>query len=180
MEQRILAHGRCHPRRPGADPRFGSLLPELVLAVTPEQFAAIAAGALTPRPAPQVTVEHLHTPAVSVAEQARLVTGVLLRRKAASFRALVADADSTLVVVARFLAVLELFRAGSVALDQAEALGELTVRWTGPQEGPAGRGGQPPQPGAQDAAGEPGTDGAPGLAAAGSGPGSRNGQEYGS
>jgi segregation and condensation protein A len=53
----------------------------------------------------------------------------------ASFRALVADADSTLVVVARFLALLELFRESSIAFEQAEALGELTVRWTGAEEG---------------------------------------------
>ena len=46
-----------------------------------------------------------------------------------------ADADSTLVIVARFLALLELFREAAIAFDQAEALGELTVRWTGQDEG---------------------------------------------
>jgi segregation and condensation protein A len=45
------------------------------------------------------------------------------------------DADSTLVIVARFLALLELFRDAQIAFDQAEALGELTVRWTGADEG---------------------------------------------
>ena len=52
-----------------------------------------------------------------------------------SFRALVADADSTLVIVARFLALLELFREAAIAFEQAEALGELTVRWTGTDDG---------------------------------------------
>ena len=46
-----------------------------------------------------------------------------------------ADADSTLVVVARFLALLELFRESAISFDQAEALAELTVRWTGPEDG---------------------------------------------
>jgi segregation and condensation protein A len=48
---------------------------------------------------------------------------------------LVADAPSTLVIVARFLALLELFREGAVAFDQVTALGELTVRWTGSDSG---------------------------------------------
>ena len=54
---------------------------------------------------------------------------------AMSFRALTADADATIVVVARFLALVELFREGAVAFDQVTPLGELTVRWTGSAEG---------------------------------------------
>jgi segregation and condensation protein A len=52
-----------------------------------------------------------------------------------TFRALVADAGETAVVVARFLALLELFRQALVAFDQVTPLGELTVRWTGSEEG---------------------------------------------
>lgn len=36
--------------------------------------------------------------------------------------------------MARFLALLELYREKAVALDQETALGELTVRWTGGDE----------------------------------------------
>ena len=78
---------------------------------------------------------HLHAPAVSVREQAGVLGTRLRGERVASFRSLVADADSTLVVVARFLALLELFRDSAIAFEQAEALGELTVRWTGPEEG---------------------------------------------
>ena len=70
-----------------------------------------------------------------VREQAGVLGTRLRRERVASFRALVADADSTLVVVARFLALLELYRDAAIAFEQAEALGELTVRWTGPEEG---------------------------------------------
>jgi segregation and condensation protein A len=82
-----------------------------------------------------VGLDHLHAPAVSVREQAALVVRVLRRERTCSFRTLVADADSTLVIVARFLALLELFREAAIAFDQEEALGELTVRWTGQDEG---------------------------------------------
>jgi len=113
------------------EPRFAQLLPELVLGITPEQLAEIAARAMTPKVAPTVGLEHLHSPAVSVREQAALIVEHLRRMEWSSFRALTADAASTLVVVARFLALLELYREGAVVFDQVTPLGELTIRWTG-------------------------------------------------
>ena len=80
-------------------------------------------------------LEHLHAPQVSVREQAGIIGTRLRSERICSFRALVADADSTLVIVARFLALLELFREAAIAFEQAEALGELTVRWTGTDDG---------------------------------------------
>ena len=105
------------------------------MTVTPEQLAMIAARTMAPRVVPTVGLAHLHAPQVSVREQASLIGARLRRDRVASFRTLVADADSTLVVVARFLALLELFRESAIIFEQAEALGELTVRWTGSEEG---------------------------------------------
>jgi segregation and condensation protein A len=133
--ERMATAGRMTPRQAGIEPQFASLLPELVMGITPEQLAMVAARAMTPKVAPTVGLEHLHAPAVSVREQATIVGHRLRRERACSFRALVADADSTLVIVARFLALLELFREAAIAFEQAEALGELTVRWTGSDEG---------------------------------------------
>jgi segregation and condensation protein A len=127
--------GRITPRQAGLEPEFASLLPELVIAVTPEQFAMIAARALTPKTPPTVGLEHLHAPQVSVREQATILVDRLRARRQLSFRALVADADSTLIIVARFLALLELFKEAAIAFEQAEALGELGVRWTGSDAG---------------------------------------------
>ncbi|MEJ2579526.1 MAG: segregation/condensation protein A [Kineosporiaceae bacterium] len=123
------------PRSAPLEPHFAELLPELVLGITPEQLAMIAARALTPKAPPTVGLDHLHAPPVSVREQAALLVDRLRRTRSASFRVLVADAPSTLVIVARFLALLELFREGAVAFDQVTALGELTVRWTGSDSG---------------------------------------------
>lgn len=133
--ERMATAGRMRPRAVGLESRFAALLPELIMSVTPEQLAGIAARAFTPRAPEQVGTAHLHAPAVSVREQASLIGERLRREGVASFRHLVHDADSTLVIVARFLALLELFRDKAVAFDQAEALGELTVRWTGAMEG---------------------------------------------
>ncbi|CAA9333613.1 MAG: Segregation and condensation protein A [uncultured Frankineae bacterium] len=120
-----------HPRSVGLEPRFASLLPEVLLGLGPQQFAALAARALAPREQPQVAVDHVHGGTVSVPEQTALLRDRLRRTGGGSFRALTADCASTLEVVARFLGLLELYREAVVAFDQVEALGDLHVRWTG-------------------------------------------------
>nr|WP_230209194.1 ScpA family protein [Tetrasphaera sp. HKS02] len=133
--ERMATAGRMTPRQAGLEPQFAALLPELVMGITPDQLAMIAARAMTPKVAPTVGLDHLHAPQVSVREQAGIIGSRLRSERVCSFRALVADADSTLVIVARFLALLELFREAAITFEQAEALGELTVRWTGTNDG---------------------------------------------
>ncbi|MCK6209078.1 segregation/condensation protein A [Georgenia sp. EYE_87] len=129
-------NGRSYPRSVPLEPQFAALLPELVIQVGPDELARLAAGALAPRPgAPTVELSHLHNPVVPVREQATIIVDRLRRVRSATFRALTEDAASTAVVVSRFLALLELFREGAVSFEQAEALGELTVRWSGTEEG---------------------------------------------
>ncbi|MBB3084730.1 segregation and condensation protein A [Geodermatophilus sabuli] len=122
---------RRHPRDAALEPRFAELLPEVLLGVTPEQFAALAARALAPKAPAVVGVSHLHAPAVSVAEQLLLVRNQLMGAGTTTFRALTADCGHTLEVIARFLALLELYRQQRVAFEQLTPLGELHVRWTG-------------------------------------------------
>jgi segregation and condensation protein A len=131
---RLADEGRRRPRAVTLEPQLAALLPELIWSLGPEQLAALAAKALAPRPAPVVDISHIHAPAVSVREQAAVLVERLRRGGTVTFRSLVGDAGSTLVVVARFLAVLELFREGAVAFEQAAPLAELTVRWTGAED----------------------------------------------
>jgi segregation and condensation protein A len=136
--ERIATAGRMSARQAGLDPHFAALLPELVMGITPEQLAMIAGRAITPKVVPTVGLDHLHAPAVNVREQAALIVERLRQSRSCSFRSLVADADSTLVIVARFLALLELFHESVLVFDQSEALGELTVQWTGQDDGEIG------------------------------------------
>jgi segregation and condensation protein A len=134
----MASAGRMVARQGGLEPRFAALLPELVMGVTPEQLAMIAGRAMVPKPPRSVGLEHLHAPVVSVREQAALLVDRLRRDRFCSFRSLVADADTTIVIVARFLALLELFKESAIAFEQAEPLADLTVRWTGTDEGEVG------------------------------------------
>jgi segregation and condensation protein A len=133
----LAAESRRHSRQVQLEPRFAGLLPEVLLGLGPEEFAAMAARALTPRAEPTVAVDHVHGGAVSVREQTALLRARLQRSGGGSFRALTGDCNGTLEVVARFLGLLELYREGLVAFEQAEALGELQVRWTGSTAGGA-------------------------------------------
>ncbi|MGY6020702.1 segregation and condensation protein A [Streptomyces spinosirectus] len=128
---RLEEEARRYPRTVGLEPHHAALLPEVVISIGPEGFAKLAVKAMQPKPKPQVYVDHIHAPLVSVQEQAGIVIARLRELGEASFRALVEDTDDTLTVVARFLALLELYREKAVALDQETALGDLIVRWTG-------------------------------------------------
>lgn len=130
------AGGRRYPRAVTLEPRYAEALPDLVLGVGPSRLAELAVKALTPRPAPVLSIEHVHQVRVSIREHAALLRERLLRVRVATFRALCADCQSTLEVVARFLALLELYREGLVGFEQIQALGELTVRWTAVGDAP--------------------------------------------
>ncbi|NGN67753.1 segregation/condensation protein A, partial [Streptomyces sp. A7024] len=135
FQNRLESESRLHPRTVGLEPHHAELLPDVVISIGPEGFAKLAVKAMQPKPKPQVYVDHIHAPLVSVREQAEVVVARLRELGNAAFHELVADAPDSLTVVARFLALLELYRERAVALDQDEALGPLIVRWTGPEDG---------------------------------------------
>ena len=125
---------RRYPRSVALEERFAGLMPEVLLGVDAARFAETAAAVFRPQPPPSVSLEHLHTPRVSVREHAAVLRSWLARDGQASFRSLIADCEHTREVVARFLALLDLYRAAVVVFDQPEPLGELCVRWTGGSE----------------------------------------------
>jgi segregation and condensation protein A len=135
FSERLAAEALRHPRTVGLEPHHAQLLPDVVISLGAEGFARLAVKAMQPKPKPQVYVDHIHAPLVSVREQAEVVVAKLRELGEAGFAELVADAPDTLTVVARFLALLELYRERAVALDQEQALGPLTVRWCGPEDG---------------------------------------------
>ncbi|MEV8214622.1 ScpA family protein [Leifsonia sp. NPDC077715] len=128
--QRLEAEGARHARLVRLEDKFRQRTPELVWTLSLDDFAALATLAMTPREVPVVGLDHLHAPLVSIREQAAIVVGMLRHGEPMSFRQLVAGAEQKGVVVARFLAVLELYRRAALAFEQLEPLGELTLRWT--------------------------------------------------
>ena len=134
LQGRLEEESRRHPRSVGLEERYSSLLPEVLIGLGLDEFADLAARALEPKPDPQLSLTHIHAPVVSVREQAGLVMSALKGSGTLTFRTLVADAPDMMTRVARFLALLELFRESVVAFDQVTPLGELSVRWTGDED----------------------------------------------
>ncbi|WP_410636592.1 segregation and condensation protein A [Amycolatopsis sp. cmx-4-83] len=128
LEQGAL---RRYPRSVALEDRFVGLLPEVMLGVTPDKFAEIAVAVFKPKPPPTVSIAHIHMGRISMREHAAILRVMLAERGQATFGELVDDCDHTVEVVARFLALLELYREATVQFEQSEALAELHVRWTG-------------------------------------------------
>ncbi|WP_260724195.1 segregation and condensation protein A [Dactylosporangium roseum] len=122
---------RRYPRSVSLEPRYAEALPDLVLGVGPQRLLKLALKAFTPKPPPVVSIAHIHMVRVSVREHANIVKDRLIEQREATFSALCVDCGSTLEVVARFLALLELYRENLVSFEQVQALGELVVRWIG-------------------------------------------------
>lgn len=129
--------GRCleredrrHTRAVRLDEKYRTAVPELVWTVSKDDFAALAMLAFAPKEIPHVGLDHLHAPLVSIREQAAVVVTLLRDATQLTFRELVAGAHQPGIVVARFLAVLELYRHAALSFEQLEPLGELTLRWT--------------------------------------------------
>jgi segregation and condensation protein A len=135
FNQRIEAFDKTFARVVSLGPALSSLLPEVLIGVGAARFAAIAERVLTPKSAPVVAIAHLHSTLVSVSEESKLVVEVLRKGRTVSFRSLISDAASTQVVVARFLALLDLYRQGALRFNQVVAMGDLQISWTGAETG---------------------------------------------
>ena len=132
---RIDAEEHYFARTVALEPKYAQLLPEVLIGVTPDRFAAVANRVLVPKRTPIFSIDHLHRPLISVADEGNRVVAMLRQRGSATFRSLVADADNTLVVIARFLAILELYKDSLIRFEQIVALGELHITWSGSAEG---------------------------------------------
>lgn len=130
FERSLRREDRRHVRAVRLDEKYRRAVPELVWTLSKEDFAALAMLAFAPKEIPHVGLDHLHAPLVSIREQAAIVVTLLRDAGTLNFRELVAGVAQTGVVVARFLAVLELYRHAALSFEQLEPLGELTLRWT--------------------------------------------------
>nr|WP_238654243.1 segregation/condensation protein A [Kocuria sp. 36] len=133
LAERMEAESSRFPRPGGLQPEFANLLPELIFTTTPERLAEIAEKAMRPKTeeSTEVGLDHLHGARVTVREEAEHIAAHIMDGTPATFTHLVADAEDMLVVVVRFLALLEMYRDRVVGFAQEGPLEELTVSWVG-------------------------------------------------
>ena len=134
LNDQLSIESKRFARSVSLEPQFANLLPEVLLGLGPNELARLAAKAMEVKPIPSISLSHLHAPAVSVREQAGIIVERLRRVGATTFRSLISGVEVP-VVVARFLAVLELFRESQITLEQESPLADLYIRWVGAEQG---------------------------------------------
>jgi segregation and condensation protein A len=134
LNDQLSIESKRFARSVSLEPQFANLLPEVLLGLGPNELARLAAKAMEVKTIPSVSLSHLHAPAVSVREQAGIIVERLRRVGATTFRSLISGVEVP-VVVARFLAVLELFRESQITLEQESPLADLYIRWVGSEQG---------------------------------------------
>jgi segregation and condensation protein A len=132
--ERYADEAHRFPRVVAMESAYASLLPEVLIGIGPDRFAALAHRVLAPKVEQFVSTAHLHDPAVSVREQATIILEKIRSLRSASFRSLISDAPNMNTIVARFLALLELYREGVLHFDQVTPLGELHIKWVGAED----------------------------------------------
>jgi segregation and condensation protein A len=134
LNDQLSIESKRFARSVSLEPQFANLLPEVLLGLGPNELARLAAKAMEVKTIPSISLSHLHAPAVSVREQAGIIVERLRRVGATTFRSLISGVEVP-VVVARFLAVLELFRESQIILEQESPLADLYIRWVGSEQG---------------------------------------------
>ena len=134
FSQRYADEAHRFPRMVSLESAYASLLPEVLIGIGPDRFASLAHRILSPKIEQFVSTSHLHDPAVNVREQATIILEKIRSLRSASFRSLISDAPNMNTIVARFLALLELYREGVLHFDQVTPLGELHIKWVGAED----------------------------------------------
>ena len=134
LNDQLSIESKRFARSVSLEPQFANLLPEVLLGLGPNELARLAAKAMEVKTIPSISLSHLHAPAVSVREQAGIIVERLRRVGATTFRSLISGVEVP-VVVARFLAVLELFRESQITLEQESPIADLYIRWVGAEQG---------------------------------------------
>lgn len=128
--EHLEREGHRHSRNVVLEEKFVAAAPELEWTSSLQDFQMLALLAMAPKEIPLVNLDHLHAPLVSIREQAAHVIAMLKGHGPVSFRSLIAGVAERGVIVARFLAVLELYRESAITFQQLEPLGELTLQWS--------------------------------------------------
>jgi segregation and condensation protein A len=120
-----------YSRTAALEPQFIGLAPDLLAKVTLSDLASAAARALEPKPQVTLDTSHVSPITASVKDAIADLAATLRHGGAHAFADLCALTHERIDVVVRFLALLELFKAGAIELSQDDSFGEIRARWTG-------------------------------------------------
>jgi segregation and condensation protein A len=130
----LRAGAARHGRAVALEDRFVNIAPDLLANTTLDHLLRSAERMFTPAPVIEFDTSHVAPIRASVKDAIAEVSDVLTRAGSASFEELCSGGLEKLEVVVRFLALLELYKAGAIELDQSERFGDIRATWTGDTE----------------------------------------------
>jgi segregation and condensation protein A len=113
------------------EPEFVDLVPDVVAGLRADDLARVAAGILSPGPRVELDTSHVAPITASVRDAVVELSAALEGARPTTFRRLCGPEQERIRVVVRFLALLELFKAGAVEIEQFNPRDDIVVRWTG-------------------------------------------------
>lgn len=127
LGSRMEAEALMEPRTAGPDPEFLGLMPDFLEGITLRSLAVICADLDSRRQTVLLEAEHVAPRRLPVALTVASVDRMTRSRPLLTFSDLLDGQSSAEVVVATFLAVLELFKRGSIRVTQSEVFGEIDI-----------------------------------------------------
>ena len=129
LSARFEEQARMHPRTFGPGPEFRDLTPDFLRDVSIDNLGFLAAGAFARRETILLESEHIAAKPIPVELHVKTIYSRISKAKKLKFSDLVNADSSTPLVVVSFLALLELYKRGMVALDQSAEFGDIDIRF---------------------------------------------------
>ena len=127
LGSRMEAESYMFPRSVGPDPDFLNLMPDYLEGITLRSLAVICADIDSKRETFLLEAEHVAPKRLPVALTVASVDRLTRSKGKVTFSELLDGQDTPEIVVANFLAVLELFKRGLVRVQQDVVFGEIEI-----------------------------------------------------
>lgn len=127
LGSRMEAESYMFPRSVGPDPDFLNLMPDYLEGITLRSLAVICADIDSKRETFLLEAEHVAPKRLPVALTVASVDRLTRSKGKVTFSELLDGQDTPEIVVANFLAVLELFKRGLVRVQQDAIFGEIEI-----------------------------------------------------
>lgn len=127
LGSRMEAEALMEPRAVGPDPEFLELMPDYLKGVTLRSLAVICADLDSRRESFLLEAEHVAPKRLPIALTVASVDRITRAKNHVTFTDLLDGQLTPETVVATFLAVLELYKRGSILVSQAHTFGEIDI-----------------------------------------------------
>lgn len=127
LAARQIAEGKFYPRQAELEEQFAKLLPDFLEGVSLKDLAIILNQVLVREPVSIIDAEHITPAPISLEGPIQMVLKKLKGKSELSFRKLTQNCQTRIEIILVLLALLELYKRGTISLGQPRTFGEIEV-----------------------------------------------------